>query len=163
WPPRGWPVDRCSSFSLQLPLQCFAGTRQVRLDRPLAAAHGLRRAGHVELLQHTEGERLALAPRQPRDRLREPRIGFAALVRAGGAGALVGPFRGGAVLTRDRWGKPAQPEAAPPLQVDDAAAQDPPEQWRPLRGGAILVAKHPDHGVLHRIHGVLALAQAEFG
>src|SRR3546814_13573574 len=51
---------------------------------------------------------------------------------------------------------------AAPLQVDDAPAQDAPEQRGPFRGGFVaIVPDQSQHGVLPGIHGVLHVAQLQ--
>ena len=68
---------------------------------------------------------------------------------------------------RELWREVAQHDRAyfaAALQVDDAPTQDAPEQRRPFRGRlAAVVPDQPQHGVLHRVHGVLAVAQLQLG
>lgn len=61
------PATRASSKILQLPLQGAARTREMGLDRALAATHRAGRLRHVKVFQHAQGEGFALAPRQRRD------------------------------------------------------------------------------------------------
>ncbi|KAG1387369.1 hypothetical protein G6F59_016439 [Rhizopus arrhizus] len=56
-----------------------------------------------------------------------------------------------------------QAEAAPALEVDHAPAQDAPEQRRPFGGRLVGIVQHAHQRVLHRVHGVFALAQAGLG
>src|SRR5688572_26645406 len=154
--------DTCSSKFLQLPLQRFARTRQMRLHRTLAAAHRLRGAGDIELLEHPQREGFALAPWQGTNRRGDPIPGLSAVVMARWIRTAVGPVDGVRVALLLRR-EPAQPERASSLQVDDAAAQNAPEQRRPFGRGSFAIGQHFHHRVLHRIECILALAQSEFG
>src|SRR3546814_8539850 len=92
---------RGSCEILQLPLQRGTGARQVRLHRALAAFNDPRRVGDVELLQHAQRERLALAPRQFAQRRQQPCEGLATIVGARRAGAVVGPVKAVGLRTEE--------------------------------------------------------------
>ena len=130
--------------------------------RAFAAAHGAGGGGPVQVLQHAQAEGLALAGGQGAQRVHQLLVLLALLmclcrVRAGIGPVDLAAFRV-LVVAPER-----QAEAAPPLQVDHPAAQDAPEQRRPFGGRLAGVIQHAQQRVLHRIHGVFALAQAGLG
>jgi hypothetical protein len=133
--------------------------RQVGLDRAFRATHRFGGGGHIELLQHAQGEGFALAGGQGAQAGTQPRPGLALFEPVGRAGSLVRPVDRGVFVVVFRGHPEAQPEVAPALQVDDAPAQDAPEQRRPLGGRALAVGQHLHHRVLHGIECIFALAQ----
>ncbi|MNT24506.1 hypothetical protein D3C72_1599820 [compost metagenome] len=129
----------------------------------LRPAHGLGGGGAVQLLQYPQGESFALARRQFAQRLYQLRVLLALLVRLRRAGRGIGPVDVMVAAFLVAAAPEAQAEAASALQVDHAPAQDAPEQRRPLGGRLVLVGQHAQHGVLHRIQRIVALAQAGLG
>jgi len=132
-------------------------------DRAFAAAHGLGRGGAVQVLQHAQGESLALARRQLPQRLHQLCVLIALLMGLGRAGRVVGPVDVMVAAGLVAAAPELQAEATAALQIHDAAAQDAPEQRCPLGGRFVAVAEHLQHAVLHRIQRVVALAQAGLG
>ncbi len=130
--------------------------------RAFAAAHGAGGGGPVQVLQHAQGERLALAGGQAAQRVHQLLVLLALFMRLCRVRAGIGPVDLAAfrvlVVAPER-----QAEAAPPLQVDHAPAQDAPEQRRPFGRWLVGVVQHAQQRVLHRVHGVFALAQAGLG
>ena len=72
-------------------LQGLAGPRKMGFYRTFGTAHGLGGGGHVQFLQHAQGEGLALARRQLAQGLYQARVGLALFLRLRRTGAAVGP------------------------------------------------------------------------